>query len=77
MTRKKWLKINGMLLQIVMLVSPFLACVANNKVEYLNQTTEPNEEIDDVWQRFLDDVDIRHQALLDNFVNDYQLLPKS
>ena len=77
MTRKKWLKINGMLLQIVMLASPFLACVANNKVEYLNQATEPNEEIDDVWQRFLDDVDTRHQTLLDNFVNDYQLLPKS
>ena len=77
MTRKKGLKINGMLLPIVMLANPFLACVSNNKVEYLNQTTEPNEEIDDVWQRFLDDIDTRHQALLDSFINNYQIAPKS
>ena len=77
MTRKNWLKINGLLLPIAMLASPFLVCAANNKVEYLNQIIEPKEEIDDVWQRFLNDVDTKHQALLDSFVNNYQLAPKS
>ena len=77
MTWRKWLKINGLLLPIAMLASPFLVCAANSKVEYLNQVIEPKEEIDDVWQRFLNDVDTKHQALLDSFINNYQLAPKS
>ena len=77
MTRRNWLKINGLLVPITMLVSPFLVCAANNKVEYLNRVIQPKEEIDDVWQRFLNDVDTKHQALLDSFVNNYQLAPKS
>ena len=77
MTRRNWLKINGLLVPITMLVSPFLVCAANNKVEYLNRVIQPKEEIDDVWQRFLNDVDKKHQALLDSFINNYQLAPKS
>ena len=78
MTHKKWIKINGFLIPIVLLVSPFLVCATNNTNNSLLQVTnEPEEEIDDVWQRFLNDVDEKHQTLLDNFVNTYQLAPKS